>query len=57
MKVLADAEKQKARLDICRACPLVEKLGRREFLRCTRCHCALQAKVMLDAAKCPAGKW
>jgi hypothetical protein len=45
------------RLALCRACPLVERIGNTKVLRCGRCHCVVALKVRARGEQCPAGKW
>ena len=46
-------ELEKSRIDICQACPELIKLT----TQCKKCGCIMSAKVKLEAAKCPIGKW
>jgi hypothetical protein len=46
-------ELEKSRIDICKACPELIKLT----TQCKKCGCIMSAKVKLEAAKCPIGKW
>lgn len=46
-------ELEKSRIDICKACPELIKLT----TQCKKCGCVMSAKVKLEAAKCPIGKW
>ncbi|QNG74320.1 hypothetical protein EIELFIGP_03161 [Stenotrophomonas maltophilia] len=57
MTLLAKPDDVKRRLEICRACPNAERVGRRLFLRCRLCSCPLASKTRFQGASCPAGKW
>jgi hypothetical protein len=46
-------ELEKSRIEICKACPELIKLT----TQCKKCGCVMSAKVKLEAAKCPIGKW
>ena len=46
-------EVQKARYDLCLACPELIKLTK----QCKKCGCVMPLKTKLPAAKCPIGKW
>jgi hypothetical protein len=46
-------EKAKSRLDICKECPELTKLTS----QCKKCGCFMTAKVKLEEATCPLGKW
>lgn len=41
------------RLAICKTCPELVKVTK----QCLKCGCIMPAKVKLEAAKCPIGKW
>ena len=41
------------RFSICKECPELIKLTK----QCKKCGCFMKAKVMLEAASCPLGKW
>jgi hypothetical protein len=43
----------KERLDICKACPTYKETTS----TCNNCGCYMKAKVLVDNAKCPEGKW
>ena len=43
----------KKRLAICNACEFFDK----EAARCLKCGCFMNAKVYMDSASCPLGKW
>jgi hypothetical protein len=43
----------KRRYEICKACPELIKLTK----QCKQCGCVMAAKVKLQNAKCPLGKW
>lgn len=44
---------QKSRLDICNACPKLDK----KIMQCTACGCFVKAKVKFKLSSCPLGKW
>lgn len=46
-------EVQKARYDLCLACPELIKLTK----QCKKCGCFMPLKTKLPAAECPIGKW
>lgn len=46
-------ELEKSRIEICKVCPELIKLT----TQCKKCGCVMSAKVKLEAAKCPIGKW
>lgn len=48
-----DPKKAEDRLAICKACPELVKLTK----QCLKCGCIMSAKVKLENAKCPLGKW
>jgi len=50
---LAPVEVSSARLDICLNCEHLIKITR----QCSRCFCMVDAKVRLENAECPKGKW
>lgn len=54
--LIADAEKQKARMAICQACPHAA-VGRTKKFICGKCGCPLVSKTKLSGARCPVGKW
>lgn len=49
----ASEQKQESRMDICRSCPELINLTK----QCKQCGCVMPAKVKLEEAKCPLGKW
>lgn len=51
--ISASEEKAKARMDMCLGCEFFVK----EQTRCGKCGCFMKAKVALESAKCPVGKW
>lgn len=51
--LMASEEKAKLRMDTCLACKCFEPVAK----RCNLCGCFMEAKVKIDAAKCPANKW
>ena len=57
MALLTKPDELARRLAICRACPNLTKLGRRNFMRCGLCSCPLASKTRFQGASCPAGKW
>jgi hypothetical protein len=50
---LASEEVGSTRLDICLNCEYLVKVTR----QCSKCFCIVDAKVRLENAKCPKGKW
>lgn len=52
-KVRADEETAEKRLSICIECPELIQLTK----QCKKCGCFMSAKVKLDNATCPLGKW
>lgn len=49
-----DASDVRKRIEICKACPFrVAGL----IVRCEKCGCPLGAKVRIQRAQCPEGKW
>lgn len=54
---LADKQERVRRAGICRTCPFVRLIGRKQFMQCTKCHCPLATKTRFLRAQCPAGKW
>ena len=46
-------ELEESRIEICKACPELIKIT----TQCKKCGCVMSAKVKLEAAKCPIGKW
>ncbi len=54
---MADKQERVRRTEICRACPFVRLIGRKQFMQCTKCHCPLATKTKFLRAQCPAGKW
>ncbi|NBP57569.1 hypothetical protein EBU71_13735 [bacterium] len=52
-KARADEDVASKRLDICLSCPELIKLTK----QCKKCGCFMSAKVKLDNAACPIGKW
>jgi len=50
---LASEEVSSTRLDICLKCEHLIKVTR----QCSKCFCIVDAKVQLENAKCPKGKW
>jgi hypothetical protein len=52
-KPKALSEKAQSRLNICKSCPELTKLT----IQCKKCGCFMAAKVKLDEATCPLGKW
>lgn len=46
-------EEQKARMDICNACPELLPVTH----QCKKCGCIMPLKTKLKAATCPLGKW
>ena len=51
--VHADEQVAKGRMDVCLECP--ELIGLTK--QCKKCGCIMIAKVRLEAATCPIGKW
>jgi hypothetical protein len=49
----ANEEDSNKRYDICRSCSELIKLTK----QCKQCGCVMAAKVKLQNAKCPLGKW
>ena len=49
----ASKELEKSRIEICKECPELIKVT----TQCKKCGCVMSAKVKLEAAKCPIGKW
>jgi hypothetical protein len=49
----ADEDKAKERFYVCKACPELIKLT----TQCKKCGCFMKAKVKLEQAVCPIGKW
>lgn len=49
----ASEEKSKERYSICQSCPELIKLTK----QCKKCGCFMNAKVTLEKATCPLGKW
>jgi hypothetical protein len=47
----SNKEKRNLRLNVCRKCPELH------FKVCSQCGCFMPAKVMLENATCPLGKW
>lgn len=52
-QVLAEESTVQARLETCSKCALFQP----NDSRCLQCGCYMTAKVKLQAAKCPLGKW
>lgn len=52
-RYVEDPQKAEDRLNICKACPELIKLS----TQCKKCGCFMTAKVKLEEAKCPIGKW
>ena len=48
-----DPKTAEDRLNICRACPELVKVTK----QCLKCGCIMSAKVKLEKATCPLGKW
>lgn len=46
-------EKAKERYSICKSCPELIKITS----QCKKCGCFMKAKVTLEKANCPLGKW
>lgn len=46
-------DKARLRMEICKRCPAFDQTLR----RCRDCGCFMPAKVQIDAAKCPQGRW
>ena len=53
LPILSDEQLTKSRVDICQSCSLFDK----QQFRCSSCGCYMKAKVQLQSAKCPIGKW
>lgn len=51
--IFTSEEKSNARLNICNECEFFAK----ETARCKKCGCFMKAKVKIEMAKCPIGKW
>jgi hypothetical protein len=49
----SDRELAEARLEVCNACPHLQK----QLKKCRKCGCFMQLKTTLKQAKCPEGKW
>ena len=49
----SDKELIEARLEICKACPFLDK----RITKCRKCGCYMKLKTTLERAKCPMGKW
>ena len=49
----ASEEKSNERYSICQSCPELIKLTK----QCKKCGCFMKAKVTLEKATCPLGKW
>ena len=52
-KPRSDKELLEARLEICKACPWLDK----RVTRCRKCGCFMKLKGTLLDAKCPIDKW
>lgn len=50
---LASEEISNSRLEICNTCEFFIK----ESARCSKCGCFMNAKIKLQAVRCPIGKW
>lgn len=48
-----DKETAQYRYDICKACPMLISATK----QCKECGCFMKAKVTLEHAECPIGKW
>lgn len=51
--IKASEEKSNERYSICQSCPELIKLTK----QCKKCGCFMKAKVTLEKATCPLGKW
>lgn len=49
----ASEEKSTSRYEICKVCPQLIQLTK----QCKQCGCVMPAKVKLENAVCPLGKW
>jgi hypothetical protein len=49
----ASEEKANGRYEICKACPELIQATK----QCKKCGCFMAAKVKLEKASCPVGKW
>ncbi len=48
-----DNKTKNSRMSVCLACPDLIKLTN----QCKRCGCFMDLKTVLEASKCPIGKW
>lgn len=46
-------DKARLRLEVCKRCPAFNH----KTMRCNDCGCFMPAKVQLNGAKCPQGRW
>lgn len=53
MQPRSDDELVKQRLEICKACPFLDK----RLVKCRKCGCFMKLKSTLRQATCPEGKW
>lgn len=55
--MIASAEEQRRRRDICATCPNAVRTARLSVHVCSLCGCPLASKTKFQRATCPAGKW
>jgi hypothetical protein len=53
--IISEKSKADIRMEMCEACEFAIKKD--TTLVCGKCGCWMQAKVKIDASKCPVGKW